>query len=281
MKRLFQILLVVGIVGCKNPTPGKTNSVPVTNSKKTSEVQGTLTIGPEVSEFVVCKDTLMYWIYDKTRKLEGLYHQKKGHNTRPYIPLYSELEVVKLPKANDGFAADYDGVMEVVRIITVAPLSGKNNCPAGDELVLKENALGGFSLQREMPINKMSLQQQFINREVVKTEAQQDGPDFYTFTVADEVVFMTSDTSEEKLYRIRIPGTSTVTDIYGVGIGTSVRILRAHRPDLKISTEHFHIYLYEEGSNIAYEVSAPPGPDKEHHSWKDIEDSRVVTMIWK
>ena len=82
-------------------------------------VKGTLTIGHEVRSFTAENDSMAYWIVDKTGELTQKYDNvTKG--VKNGTPVYAELEVVDMGKSDEGFAADYDGVYQVMKINKIA-----------------------------------------------------------------------------------------------------------------------------------------------------------------
>lgn len=112
------ILLLLMFLGLLLASCGRT--APIT-------VQGKLSIGHEVSSFTPDGDTTDYWIDDVTGELDSLYTIAVGENAEPYAPVYVELKVYKLERPTDGFAAEYDGVYEVVEIIKIEPISSHPN----------------------------------------------------------------------------------------------------------------------------------------------------------
>ena len=62
---------------------------------------------------------MSYWIVDKTGELTQKYDNvTKG--VKNGTPVYAELEVVDMGKSDEGFAADYDGVYQVMKINKIA-----------------------------------------------------------------------------------------------------------------------------------------------------------------
>ncbi len=116
MKQIFLMLVLFGILS-------------VSCSRTTSlTVRGKLSIGHEVSSFIPCGDTTDYWVDDQTGELDSLYKTVVGEKSEPYAPVYVELKVNKVDLPTEGFAAEYDGMYEVVEIIKVEPIEGNSNC---------------------------------------------------------------------------------------------------------------------------------------------------------
>lgn len=92
----------------------------ITPAKQSFIVKGTLIIGHEVRSFMPEGDSADYWVADETGTLAEKYDEVT-RGTKNGTPVYAELEVVDMGKADDGFAADYTGVYSVVKIIRITP----------------------------------------------------------------------------------------------------------------------------------------------------------------
>ena len=78
-----------------------------------------LVIGHEVRSFKAEGDSADYWIVDETGELMQKYDDMtKG--VKNGKPVYVELEVIDMGKADDGFAADYEGVYQIMKINKMA-----------------------------------------------------------------------------------------------------------------------------------------------------------------
>lgn len=149
-------------------------------------------------------------------------------------------------------------------------------------MVLKEDSLNDISLKKGMALEIAILEKYFPNAKIKKEVGQQDGPDYVFYTIDKDVVFSTSNTQSSVLSHIAIKGNSRISDAYGIEVGYTFDDIKAKRPDIKIVTEHFHIYLYEKGSNISYEMSLKNynGPDKDNYTLDDLEGAKVISIIW-
>lgn len=67
-------------------------------------------------------DTVVYWLTDDTQRLEATYDAVLGAGAPPYTPVRAQLMMRVLGPAYDGFAAEYDGVMEVIEIGFMEPV---------------------------------------------------------------------------------------------------------------------------------------------------------------
>lgn len=80
---------------------------------------GRLVMGHEACSFTPDGDTLSYWVVDRSGELEQCYKEALPSDAQPYTPVSAELKVKKTGPSSEGFAADYDGVVEVQQIIRV------------------------------------------------------------------------------------------------------------------------------------------------------------------
>lgn len=100
----------------------KSCTQPVSTEVKmdTVTVIGQLTMGHEVRTFKADNDTIEYWFIDNTGKVKEMYEEIVPEGMKNYTPVKAELKVVKKEKSDDGFAADYDGVLEIVEVVKMA-----------------------------------------------------------------------------------------------------------------------------------------------------------------
>lgn len=83
--------------------------------KEMLTVKGRLVIGHEVRSFVAEGDSADHWIVDKAGELTRRYDELTG-GVKNGTPVYVELEVLDLGPSDEGFAASYDGVYQVVTV---------------------------------------------------------------------------------------------------------------------------------------------------------------------
>ncbi len=82
-------------------------------------VAGVYTYGHEVESFALCDTKTDYWVTGQQALLDTLRNaslDKSKQLKNPYQGVYAELRLAMLPKAADGFAADYDHVVRVLEI---------------------------------------------------------------------------------------------------------------------------------------------------------------------
>ncbi|PIE40656.1 MAG: hypothetical protein CSA49_07330 [Gammaproteobacteria bacterium] len=85
----------------------------------TTPVAGVYTYGHEVESFTPCNVKKDYWITSQKTVLDPLRDAslaKAKQLKSPYQGIYAEMQLMLLPAAADGFAADYDGVVEAFEI---------------------------------------------------------------------------------------------------------------------------------------------------------------------
>ena len=77
--------------------------------------------GHEVNVVCPCDETRCYWVRadDPIRQRLSAFVERADHP--PYTPVYLEFEGARVDETPDGFAADYDGIIRVRRILTLAP----------------------------------------------------------------------------------------------------------------------------------------------------------------
>ena len=80
---------------------------------------GRLVMGHEAYSFTPDGDTLSYWVVDRSGELKKRYEETLPVDAKPYTPVSAELKVKMLGPSSEGFAAEYDGVVEVQAIIRV------------------------------------------------------------------------------------------------------------------------------------------------------------------
>ncbi len=82
-------------------------------------VAGVYTYGHEVESFAPCNTEAAYWITGHETVLNTLKDAslaKAEQLQAPYQGIYAEVNLALLPAAEDGFAADYDGVVQALEV---------------------------------------------------------------------------------------------------------------------------------------------------------------------
>lgn len=84
-------------------------------------VKGIYTWGAEVETLSPCNTDKTYWLEGREEllaPLQDLAMKKADAANEAYQPIYVEAQVVYAGKATDGFAVDYDGVMQLQAVQT-------------------------------------------------------------------------------------------------------------------------------------------------------------------
>lgn len=90
-------------------------------------LSGYFMAGNEVSIFRDCADTtVVFWLEDETHTLDSLYHAATGG--QEYQPVLLEIDALKMPRSNLGYASEYDGVIKVKRIRKIAAPDPRDQC---------------------------------------------------------------------------------------------------------------------------------------------------------
>jgi len=154
-----------------------------------------------------------------------------------------------------------------------------------NELILTETTFGKLKLEKGMPLKESKIKELFSDFSVLKKIGEQDGPNYYYYEIGRDVILETPNLENEIFSQLRINEKSKVSDKYGIKTGMTYSDIEEKRPNMSISTEHYHIYLFKEGSNIRYEMSLGnySGPDKEEYSLEDLKsnNSKVISIVWK
>lgn len=98
-------------------------------------VKGALTFGHEVSVFEPCGSSKVYWVNDfSDGRLNKIYTEKTKNYSAPYTPVMAELILQKSDRKRQGFAEEYDDVVNVIEIKSVEQITSENFCTKKDKL---------------------------------------------------------------------------------------------------------------------------------------------------
>lgn len=107
-------------------TPASTQT-PI--SKEIKLFKGLYTSGNEVSTFRDCNNlSKVYWLEDKSNKLNASYKQTEGFLSYPYESIYVEIKGYLKGKSTVGYAAEYENVLAVTEVKTAKPKSFSTDC---------------------------------------------------------------------------------------------------------------------------------------------------------
>lgn len=92
-------------------------------------IKGLITFGHEVRTFAPCGSAKVYWIKDlPDAKLAKMYQEKTNNQSAPYTPLMAELVLKNTKETPEGFAEQYDGVLELIEIKSLEIVTAENYC---------------------------------------------------------------------------------------------------------------------------------------------------------
>ena len=103
------------------PNVAATETAPATARFRVDSIvhlRGRVVLGHEVRAFIPEGDTVEYWIIDRSGALEREYDSITG-GLKNGTPLEAELKLHYKGYSDEGFAADYAGIFEVVEVISV------------------------------------------------------------------------------------------------------------------------------------------------------------------
>lgn len=120
-------------IACTNREQGKTEQLldypdgqvsteeAITTDDSISVVTGKLVIGHEARSFVIDGDSAEYWFIDRSGTVQQEYERIVPDGIKNYTPVRVEMKVKYLGKSDEGFAAEYDGVYEVLELLKMEP----------------------------------------------------------------------------------------------------------------------------------------------------------------
>ncbi|MDF2434199.1 MAG: hypothetical protein JWP44_3830 [Mucilaginibacter sp.] len=119
LKQIKYLLFVamVGVYSCKSDS-GKGN--------KHIVYKGIYSFGPEIKSFKDCDNGGEFWVTDSAKELELKYSQLNFE--KPYLPVYVEVEGVKIPSGKEGLGAEYDSTLVVNKLIKITKEIPQDMC---------------------------------------------------------------------------------------------------------------------------------------------------------
>ena len=105
------------LVGPSAVLPASAASAPVGHPEL---VKGIYFWGPEVETISPCNTNQTFWLDGSEgalAPLEEMALDKANRANEAYQPIYAELRVVRKGQATDGFAVEYDGVVELQEVV--------------------------------------------------------------------------------------------------------------------------------------------------------------------
>lgn len=113
LKLLFASIVIASLQGCF------TNSPEQTDASSFDGVKGSYIFGNEVNSFQPCGTTTELWVVGEQSIMTKLENQYMSLTNKPYEQVFVSFKGMKLPKAQDGFAADYSGQFKVTGVEVV------------------------------------------------------------------------------------------------------------------------------------------------------------------
>jgi len=110
-------IIVVGACAC-NGDRG--------NASKHIVYKGVYSFGPEVKSFKDCESGREFWVTDSCKQLELKYSQLSFE--KPYLPVYVEVEGVKIHSNKDGMGSEYDSTLVVKKLIKITKEIPQDMC---------------------------------------------------------------------------------------------------------------------------------------------------------
>jgi len=89
-----------------------------------SQMSGLYTFGHEVETFQRCRGKHVFWVTGVSSLLQQMQQQHADLTVAqpPYTPVFVRVRAQRSKEPTDGFAADYDGLMEIHQLISMTPV---------------------------------------------------------------------------------------------------------------------------------------------------------------
>jgi copper homeostasis protein (lipoprotein) len=110
-------LVVIGMWSCSGNSNKKV---------KNAVYKGVYSFGPEVKSFKDCETGSEFWATDSSKQLELKYSQLNFE--KPYMPVYVEVEGVKVHSGKDGMGSEYDSTLVVKKLIKITKEIPQDMC---------------------------------------------------------------------------------------------------------------------------------------------------------
>jgi copper homeostasis protein (lipoprotein) len=115
--KYFTFTIIIAICSCTG------------NSKKKPKYtiyKGVYSFGPEVKSFKDCDNGQEFWVTDKSAQLELKYSQLDFE--KPYVPVYVEVEGIKIHSDKEGMGSEYDSTLVVKKLIKITKEIPQDMC---------------------------------------------------------------------------------------------------------------------------------------------------------
>jgi hypothetical protein len=112
-KVITSLLVTVGLcAACSDPA--------IVSAPDTQVFAGAYIFGHEVNSFEECGAGLSYWVRSSDGVAAQIRNFYEVNTNKPYQPIYIEFEGKLTDGKASGFAADYDGLIQVDRLLTLS-----------------------------------------------------------------------------------------------------------------------------------------------------------------
>ncbi|NCD69223.1 hypothetical protein [Mucilaginibacter agri] len=115
--KYFTLAVIVFICSCGNKHNNGDNTV----------YKGLYSFGPDSKSFKDCDDNgHEFWVTDESAQLELKYSQMNIE--KPYVPVYVEVEGVKVKSGKEGLGAELDSTLIVKKLIKITKEIPQDMC---------------------------------------------------------------------------------------------------------------------------------------------------------
>lgn len=109
------VILFAGMYSCKSHS-----------GNSTIIYKGVYSFGPEVKSFKDCDNGQEFWVTDSSKQLELKYSQLNFE--KPYVPVYVEIEGIKIHSGKEGLGAEFDSTLVVKKLIKITKEIPQDMC---------------------------------------------------------------------------------------------------------------------------------------------------------
>jgi len=114
--KYFTLIVIIFICSCGNKPGNGDNTI----------YKGIYSFGPDAKSFKDCDNGREYWVTDESAKLELQYSQMNIE--KPYVPVYVELQGVKVKSGKEGMGSEYDSTLVVKKLIKITKEIPQDMC---------------------------------------------------------------------------------------------------------------------------------------------------------
>ncbi len=93
--------------------------IPKSITSKENNLEGYYVFGHEANTFQPCNSKKVYWVIASDDIYKSLESQYFALTSKPYEEVSVQFDAIFKGKATDGFAEEYDGVLEVIKVLSM------------------------------------------------------------------------------------------------------------------------------------------------------------------